>query len=148
MGEALAVRLSGFALVEVDRVRVVGRERPETVHALLGDEAAAGKPAFRDFAQAHAAMLDAYRARRWDDAEERLSVQAENAARYGPAALYERYRAAIAAWRAAPPPPGKASPASAKSDGAARAGRSHILGFSRPALLDSAELPFYPSEGW
>ena len=37
----------GFALLELDRVRVVGREAAESVFALLGDEAVRGGPASR-----------------------------------------------------------------------------------------------------
>jgi adenylate cyclase len=105
LGEALAAKLPGFALVELDRVRVVGRERPETVHALLGDEATAEAPEFRAFCEGHAAMLDAYRAQRWDEAEERIAASEEAAARHGLPKLYARYRALVAAFRAEPPPP-------------------------------------------
>jgi adenylate cyclase len=38
VGSALAAELPGFALIELDRVRVVGRDAPETIFALLGDE--------------------------------------------------------------------------------------------------------------
>jgi adenylate cyclase len=50
IGEELARDLPGFATVEVDRVRVVGREKPATIHALLGDEELARSPAFAAFA--------------------------------------------------------------------------------------------------
>jgi adenylate cyclase len=99
MGEELAGHLPGFATVEVDRVRVVGRERPATVHALLGDEALAGSDAFTAFAARHAELLAAYRDRRWDAAEERAAANREAAADYGLAALYEHYRQSIQACR-------------------------------------------------
>src|SRR3546814_348260 len=38
MGGALRRELPGFAAVELDLVRVVGRDRPEAIFALLGDE--------------------------------------------------------------------------------------------------------------
>ncbi|MDB5692579.1 MAG: adenylate cyclase [Alphaproteobacteria bacterium] len=103
VGEELAERLEGFALVEVDRVRVVGRDRPVTVHALLGDEKLAGSPAFAAFAGAHAQLLADYRQRRWDDAEHRLDACAAEAAGYGLARVGERYRASIRTFRAHPP---------------------------------------------
>jgi adenylate cyclase len=102
-GEELADRLEGFALVEADRVRVVGRDRPVTVHALLGDEKLAGSPAFAAFASGHAQLLADYRERRWDDAEGRLEEAEAEAAGYGLARLYERYRASIHAFRVHPP---------------------------------------------
>jgi adenylate cyclase len=105
LGEALAGKLPGFALVELDRVRVVGRERPETVYALVGDEGVAEREEFRAFVAAHAAMLAAYRARDWDDAERRAANETA-AAGYGLARLYGRYRTLIDSHRADPPPPG------------------------------------------
>ncbi|MBV9929463.1 MAG: adenylate/guanylate cyclase domain-containing protein [Alphaproteobacteria bacterium] len=106
LGEALAAKLPGFALVELDRVRVVGRERPETVYALIGDETVADVPEFRSFAGAHAALLAAYRARSWDEAERQAAAIEGAAARYGLAKLYARYRALIEGFRTDPPPAG------------------------------------------
>jgi adenylate cyclase len=103
MGEELAEALPDFATLEVDRVRVVGRDRPATIHALLGDEAIAGSAAFKAFADRHAGLLDAYRGRRWDEAEQAVARNEEAAAGYGLAKLYERYRTSIHALRANPP---------------------------------------------
>jgi adenylate cyclase len=103
-GDELAARLPGFALLEVDRVRVVGRDGAATVHTLLGDESLAATPAFIDLARTHAAMLAAYRARRWDEAERHLDAMAPAAAGLGLVKLYDRYRRSIRAYREAPPP--------------------------------------------
>src|SRR3546814_15477836 len=62
--EDLAEHLPGFALIEMDLVRVVGRDRPVRVFALLGDEILAQSREFPDFAVSHGAMLAAYRAQR------------------------------------------------------------------------------------
>jgi adenylate cyclase len=104
MGEELAARLPGFACLEVDRVRVVGRDRAATLHALLGDERLASSPAFAALAPRHAAMLAAYRARRWEEAESLLDALAADAAPLGLETLYERYRRSAQAYRRAPPP--------------------------------------------
>jgi adenylate cyclase len=104
IGEKLAARLPDFALVELDRVRVVGRDRPATVHALVGDETLAAAPEFTAFRAAHEEMLAAYRGRRWSAAEERIAAQEAEAARYGQTALYALYRERVAACAAAPPP--------------------------------------------
>jgi adenylate cyclase len=106
MGDATARRLPEFATIEVDRVRVVGRDAPETVHGLLGDEAEAALPAFLAFASLHAKLLDAYRGQRWEEAEEALRDNEAAAAERGLAKLYSRYRASILACRAQPPGPG------------------------------------------
>jgi adenylate cyclase len=103
LGEEPACRLPGFATIEVDRVRVVGRDTPATIHALLGDEAVGGSPAFAGFAERHARLLDAYRDRRWDEAEQALAENEAEAAERGLAKLYARYRESIRKCRAQPP---------------------------------------------
>jgi adenylate cyclase len=103
MGEELAQALPTFATLEVDRVRVVGRDKPATIHALLGDEEVAGSDVFRAFAERHAKLLDDYRNRRWDEAEQALAQNEAAAADYGLAKLYVRYRASIRACRECPP---------------------------------------------
>jgi adenylate cyclase len=105
MGEGLAERLAGFATLEVDRVRVVGRDRPVTIHTLLGDETVAASAGFKAFASAHAAILSAYRARRWDEAAGHLEPARAEATERGFAKLYDRYDESIRACRAKPPPP-------------------------------------------
>lgn len=103
VGGAMAARLPGFALIELDRVRVVGRDQPATPHALLGDEALAADPQFQALRTGHHAMLAAYRAQDWAGAEQLL---ADNAARYaaqGIAGLHTLYAARVAALRANPP---------------------------------------------
>jgi adenylate cyclase len=105
LGEELADKLDGFALAKLDCVRVVGRDRPADVYALVGDEAVAESPEFRAFAEAHAAALGAYCAQQWDEAERVMAANEEAAARYGLGKLYDRYRAIIAGFRLEPPPP-------------------------------------------
>jgi adenylate cyclase len=111
MGEELARQHlahqdNAFAIVEVDRVPVVVREKPATVFALLGDEVLAGSPDFAAFARRHAKLLDDYRNRAWDEAERALDENLEEATKLGLAKLYARYRASIAACRENPPPEG------------------------------------------
>lgn len=103
MGDELALELPGFAMIEVDRVRVVGRDKPATIHALLGDETLARAPAFAAFAARHSKLLDEYRNRDWDQAEQALSGNEAAAAEYGLAKLYARYQASIGALRERPP---------------------------------------------
>ncbi|HEX6374560.1 MAG TPA: adenylate/guanylate cyclase domain-containing protein [Allosphingosinicella sp.] len=103
LGGELARELPAFATLEVDRVRVVGREKPATIHALLGDEALARSPAFEAFAARHAKLLAEYRGRRWDEAEQDLAQNEAASAGYGLGPLYARYRASIQACREQPP---------------------------------------------
>ena len=104
IGSGLASHLPGFAVLELDRIRVVGRDAPETVFALLGDEALAGDANFTSLARRHAAMLAAFRARDWDGAGAALDRLDADGARLGLASLYSLYRQRIAALAATTPP--------------------------------------------
>ncbi len=103
LGEDLAHELPAFATLEVDRVRVVGREKAATIYALLGDEKLAESPAFANFASRHAKLLEEYRNRRWDEAEQALAQNEAEATNYCLASLYARYGASIRAYRELPP---------------------------------------------
>jgi len=104
IGSGLAGQLLDFALLELDRVRVVGRDRPETVYALVGDEVLAETAAFIDFRRGHDTMLAAYRARRWEEALKWIDGQNGQAADYGLTKLYAQYRSLAESYAAAPPP--------------------------------------------
>jgi len=105
-GHALAERLDGFALLELDRVRVVGRDAPEEVFALLGDEAVRGEAGFGRLVRAHAAVLDAYRQREWDVADAALAEGRGEYEAHGLAGLHALLAERLAALRENPPPEG------------------------------------------
>jgi adenylate cyclase len=99
VGSALAAHLADFALLELDRVRVVGREAPEMIYALLGDETARSD-AFQQLAAAQAEFLAAYRRGDWGEAArllDRLSPRYATIAVSGLEALYRERLAALAA---------------------------------------------------
>lgn len=102
-GSALAKELDGFALLELDLVRVVGRDTPERIFALLGDEDTVDRSDFQRLAKAHSAMLLAYRNQQWDDAAAALSSIATSYDALGIAGLRNLYQQRIAALRADPP---------------------------------------------
>lgn len=106
VGSALAAHLEAFALLELDRVRVVGRDAPETIFALAGDEGVAGSAEFQALAAAQQAFLHAYRAADWAEAERRLGELAPGYAAHGFAPLGGLWRDRLAALRADPPGPG------------------------------------------
>ncbi|MEO6718607.1 MAG: adenylate/guanylate cyclase domain-containing protein [Novosphingobium sp.] len=95
IGSALQTRLPGFATLELDWVRVVGRDAPETIHVLLGDETLAGDAGYSALAEQHAAMLTAYRARAWEDAGRLLDSLAAEAPGFGLEQVYSVYRQRI-----------------------------------------------------
>ena len=104
IGANLQQQLPGFALLPIDHVRVVGRAAPETIYTLLGDEQLASDAAFQHFAEAHNAMLAAYRAMRWDETARRIDENELAASAHGLSALYMLYRDRILAFTATPPP--------------------------------------------
>jgi adenylate cyclase len=59
----------GFATLELDLLTVKGKTEPVLIHTLVGDEEFAKKPEFRAAEKIHDAVIAAYRAQRWDDAE-------------------------------------------------------------------------------
>jgi adenylate cyclase len=103
LGDSLYEHLREFACVALDHVRVVGRDTPETVYALLGDEAMAVRPDFIAFAFGHDAMIRAYRTQAWDEAEGLLGQWQAAAEGYGLTRLYALMRERIVAYRISPP---------------------------------------------
>lgn len=103
IGAALQSRLPGFAMLELDRVRVVGRDAPETVYALLGDETLAGDPEFIGFAKRHTEMLAAYRARDWRGARQFHASLDPMSSSFGLNRLYALYRERLDGYAKKPP---------------------------------------------
>jgi adenylate cyclase len=94
-----------LAFIEADRVRVVGREHPVRIFALIGDAADARSEAFRAFRQAHESFLDAYRRGDFESAPGALA-NASAAAPEPAGGLYRVYEDRLAALAKAPPEPG------------------------------------------
>ena len=105
MGEALAAQLPDFALIEIDRVRVVGRDAPEHVFALIGNRKQAADLAFQAFTTAHSAMLTAYRAMDWFGASAAVRANESEARRLGLGPVYALYAERISTMIASPPSP-------------------------------------------
>jgi adenylate cyclase len=96
IGSALRQQIPQFATVLIDRVRVVGRDTPEEVAALVGDERVAQSPEFRDFARAHAAMIAAYRELNFKIAEQWLDESEQAAKNFGLGKVHALYRERVA----------------------------------------------------
>ncbi|MEO9461343.1 MAG: adenylate/guanylate cyclase domain-containing protein [Marinomonas sp.] len=102
-GADLARNLNGFALFELDMVRVVGRGAAESIYLLLGDEEMASAPAFTRLQSAHETVLTHYRAMRWDEALKALAANAEAYADMGVQALHALFVERIEAMHSSPP---------------------------------------------
>jgi adenylate cyclase len=106
IGSTLRSQLPGFATVPVDLVRVVGREAPEEIAALVGDEHVAASPEFRRFAEAHARMLLAYRELNFRIAAHLLDETEPAAKNFGLGKVHALYRERVAKLELEPPPAG------------------------------------------
>lgn len=106
LSENTVAAAPGFAVLELDRVRVVGREQPVAIFALLGDQTTAATDSFGALATAHAAMLDAYRQRDWDAATDHLGTATAQPNATPLATYYADLAGRIAAFAANPPPAG------------------------------------------
>jgi len=105
VSEHTRARTPSLAYLELDSIRVKGKQHPIRIHALLGREDLASTASFRDLARQHAAMLAAYREQRWDDAAAALSACRRRASDLPLDELYRLHAMRIAAFREAPPPP-------------------------------------------
>lgn len=92
MGEDFCARIPDFATLGLDRVRVAGRDAPEDIFVLLGDEGLANDAEFRRFAQWHGSMLSAYRSGDWAEARRLIDLGDASAREFGLIALYRLYR--------------------------------------------------------
>lgn len=104
LGEDLAARLPAFATVELDVIRVVGRDAPERIFALLGPPEMTSGPAFIATRERMSAMLAAYRGRDWDAAEAALEALRGPETTPGLEGVLAIYATRIADFRRTPPP--------------------------------------------
>jgi adenylate cyclase len=61
--------MDSMAVMEVDLIRVKGKDEPERIFTLLGDEKVRESDSFAALAAANAEMIQAYRAQEWDASE-------------------------------------------------------------------------------
>tara|TARA_R110002124_G_scaffold287365_1_gene474147 strand:- start:77029 stop:79299 length:2271 start_codon:yes stop_codon:yes gene_type:complete len=92
-GDCLAQNgVDKLALLELDRLRVIGRAEPIVVYALLGDEAYAASAAYQKQQECHAALLQAYRAQDWDKASDQIIHCLSAVSATGSPIMHEAYR--------------------------------------------------------
>ena len=81
VGESTAAAAPDLATVRIDRIKVVGRQQPVDIYAVLGDAEYAEELSFRRFKEEHDGFMEAYFGRRWDDAADKLRQCREMAER-------------------------------------------------------------------
>lgn len=102
--EGTRERAPGIAMIEIDLIRVIGKQQPIRIYAVLGDDAMAGDAAFQALASRHATLVAAYRGQDW--AEARTLAAECRAAAPDLGALYDLYAERIAGFERDPPPAG------------------------------------------
>ncbi len=106
IGEKTKDALKGFAVLELDLIKVKGKTSAVRVYGLMGDELLAQTEAWQDYSLLHDAMLAAYRARMWEqtlDLCQRMNACAA-AASFEVSGFLSLYRERAADYRDSPPP--------------------------------------------
>jgi adenylate cyclase len=103
VGEDTAREAPNLALLEIDQVRVKGRDAPLRIFTLIGDAGLAKSTGFQQLKEAHADLLNAYRRQDWPAAHVALSFCRPLAPSL--ATLYDVYEQRIAEFELSPPPP-------------------------------------------
>jgi class 3 adenylate cyclase len=101
IGDKTQALAPDFAVLEVDLIAVKGRKLPVRIYALLGEPEMAVSEAFKSLLAEHNAMLEAYRAQKWDEAWSLLEACTAQAPQL--TLLYDVYRDRIGYFRANAP---------------------------------------------
>lgn len=105
IGENTRAAAPDFAALEVDLIAVRGRSAPARVYTLLGHMALRDSETYQRLQSAHAAMLDAYRARDWNGAQTYLETCRGFALpEWNLSSLYKLYAERIEEFAENPPP--------------------------------------------
>ncbi len=103
VAESTAREVEGLAMLEIDRVTVVGRDEATPVHTILGGRDMAHSEDFQALKKQHDRFLENYRERRFAEAAADLDELRNSA----PALLhkvYAEYRLRLEAYSISPPP--------------------------------------------
>jgi len=103
LGEATATKVPNLALLELDLIRVKGKEKPVRIFTLVGDEGVASSEIFKNWKTAHNGLLAAYRAADFGCAAQELRT-ARDASNGQIQGYYDLFAGRIAAFTKNPPP--------------------------------------------
>ena len=100
IGARTAEKVNGhFAALQIDLITVKGKQEPESIYALVGDEAVAATENFKSITGLTQEMLHCYRSRDWSGAENALQRAKQAEQTFG---LAERFRTLPVADRGLP----------------------------------------------
>jgi adenylate cyclase len=104
IGEATREAAPSCAALELDLIKVTGKEEAVRIYTVLGDAAYGKTPGFTELAERHAAMLRHYRAQDWNEAQAALCQCRGREPQLEP--LYDLYEERLAYFAANPPATG------------------------------------------
>ena len=101
IGEHTYDRADDFAVIELDLIKVKGKDEAVRIFALLGEPDTCESPEFKAVAGRHQEMLAAYRGQRWQEARELVAeCRKLNGSLNG---LHDLYDERLADYEANPP---------------------------------------------
>ncbi|MEM8750515.1 MAG: adenylate/guanylate cyclase domain-containing protein [Pseudomonadota bacterium] len=106
LGQETAFQIQDdMATLEIDRIRVKGKNEPETIFALIGDETMLADKRYQELNRQNALMLQKYREQDWETAAALLEILAEQAEEIGVdiEGFLFIYEARLAEFQANPP---------------------------------------------
>jgi adenylate cyclase len=92
-----------FATMEIDRIKVKGKNEPESVFMVLGRTELEGDPNCRELREVNKQFLDLYRKQQWDAALAVIDRCRSAAKNFDAAGLYEMYEERIEKFKVTPP---------------------------------------------
>lgn len=105
VGEATQKLVPDFAMLEVDYIRVKGKDKPVRIYALIGDAQKAADPTYQAWIIAHEKVLAAYRFCAWEECLQKIE-EARRLADKNCMALYDLYKVRVAEMKEKPPQTG------------------------------------------
>lgn len=103
IGDTTAQAVSDFAIIEADLIKVIGRETPERIWILAGDESQSATADFDKLKSRHQTFLSAFREQRWDAAVAEVPQLKLLAGPLGFEGYYDVMEARIDEYRVSPP---------------------------------------------
>ena len=109
IGELTAQQVPDFAVLELDMIKVKGKNQSVRIFTFIGDPSVAATAWFKELKPRHDAMLIAYRAQNWDLAETEIAacrkiLEGRDGLPGELLGFYDVCHDRIAAFRAEPPP--------------------------------------------